>query len=115
MGLMKRLSETRISAGAYEKPKPPEPDPDNFRIERLVGIGRYTVALVHYPGCTTYQGYKVAVYDARPEVVKKWKKLDPHFHEDAHAPIARFPGSIAGWANAIAFATAVPNPVEEGR
>ena len=40
----------------------------------------------------------------------KWKKIDPHFRgpkplaTEAPSPAARFPGSAAGWSDAINYA-----------
>lgn len=69
----------------------PVPDAKHFRILDLVEVSGWTVAVVHYPGCTTYEGCKLLVYDVPPERVREQTILDPHFlqREDRLSPVAR--------------------------
>lgn len=82
----------------------PNPDPKVFRVVMYWTIGRYTVAKIHYPGCTTFEGYKVLVY---PTVVfdrlRQQKVLDPHFSSGPDSPLARFPATNDGLRSAIRF------------
>lgn len=75
----------------------PNPNPNRFKIKQLISLdGIYTAALIHYYGCTTYNGDKLCVYKIHPDELKKMLKLDPHFIENELSPIARFPASHEG-------------------
>jgi hypothetical protein len=70
-------------------------------------VGDHTVAVIHYHGCTNYEGEKVLVY--RHTSVKRVTRasfLDPHFCDsDNHlSPFARFAPTRAGWAAALTCA-----------
>jgi hypothetical protein len=90
---------------------PPNPNPNLFHIIRSHEIrhARLTVVMVNYPGCTTYGGDKVSVYDKPLSVVTALARLDPHFTENRaeNSPIARFPGDANGWQMAVLFAEAL--------
>lgn len=77
----------------YSTPPPaPEPDPKRFRIVDTEEINGWTLAVVHYPACTTYGGHKLLVYPTTANLVKAQKILDPHFLEadELLTPVARF-------------------------
>ena len=77
---------------ASYNPQPPEPDARKFTIREAKGVNGWTVAIVNYPGCTTYDGNKCLVFACPPGVVTRQELLDPHFLErgDMLSPIARF-------------------------
>jgi hypothetical protein len=87
----------------------PNPDPKRFRIESVsVAKRKRSIVVVEavYPGCTTFEGRKILVYEAE---LKQFapdypKELDPHFSEAGLSPIARFPATDEGLADALAFA-----------
>jgi len=80
------------------KSKGQNPNPFVFVIEKIVQIGRYTIAQVHYPNCTNYEGRKILLWHGHTlQNIKRLKAIDPHFSEDSFAPIARFEPTIRGW------------------
>ena len=81
-------------------PQPPEPNPKKFQILEVHEVNGWTVAIVHYPGCTTYGGRKCLVFDCGANVVQDQAVLDPHFLErsDMLSPIARFEATKRGTA-----------------
>lgn len=95
------------------------PDAENFEIEEIEQVGKNLVVKAKYPNCAkcAYEGHKVMVFaDVSLKDAIKWRTLDPHFrvdandHKHAHpkaapSPIARFPASAEGWADAIVYAT----------
>jgi hypothetical protein len=83
----------------------PNPDPANFRILKITVIEKYVIATVHYPGCTTFQGKKVLLFQTTKEELLLRKILDPHFVEDDSTLIARFRGNRSGELKAVTFAT----------
>jgi hypothetical protein len=96
-------------------PEPPKtPDSQKFEIEDVYDtINNYIILKVKYPNCSmcSYEGNKVIVYSGiQLKDVLKWREIDPHFRDSdsndakkAPSPIARFPASSEGWANAVAF------------
>jgi len=77
----------------YSAPPPaPEPDPKRFRVVDTEEINGWTVAVIHYPACTTHGGHKLLVYPTTANLVKAQKILDPHFLEvdELLTPVARF-------------------------
>ena len=62
----------------------PNPDPKNFKI-LAVSIAKrkrsICVVEVNYPGCTTFEGNKILVYEAELKVFSNPSFLDPHFTE----------------------------------
>jgi len=80
------------SGGSYTAPPAPEPDASRFEILETEGISGWTVALVRYPACTTYEGQKLLVYAASADEVRSQKLLDPHFlgQGGVLSPVARF-------------------------
>ena len=92
---------------------PNNPDPKNFNIERLSGVGKFWIAEVNYPNCTNYEGRKILLFDkmfeGKPLTRRKilyLKTLDPHFSENKKylSPIARFEPTIRGWRMAAILA-----------
>lgn len=87
---------------------PPNPDPAKFDIldaMEFPGSSRtVTVLEVQYPGCTTHDGRKILVYEARVRELFALTTLDPHFLETERSPIARFPATEEGRLDAMAYA-----------
>lgn len=95
------------------------PDPDEFTVEDVEQVGRNLVLKVRYPGCAgcDYDRCKVMVYvGVELKTVLRWRRIDPHFKapagpartpdqlRSAPSPVARFPASSEGWADAIEYA-----------
>ena len=81
----------------------PNPDPKKFKIKRIWSVGKFTVAMITYSGCTTYKGNKVLVYKTTEKLLFQRKEIDPHFLGKSSDPVARFPGDEQGWDTAIDF------------
>lgn len=91
------------SSGNYEVPNP---NPYRFKILEAISLdGIHTMLRINYPGCTSYNGDKIAIYKRNPKDLIHLKFLDPHFLEGIHmnSPIARFPASEEGILNAMLF------------
>jgi hypothetical protein len=101
---------SHVSSSVFDKPKvkvitkyintqkAQNPNPFVFVIEKIVQIGRFTIAQVHYPNCTNYEGRKILLWHGHTlQNIKKLKAIDPHFSEDSFTPIARFEPTIRGW------------------
>jgi hypothetical protein len=76
-------------------PQPPNPNPYNFRLVRREDHNGHSILLVHFPGCTTYNGYKVILTRTQ------WDggdTMDPHFIGGEHPVLARFEPTKQGWA-----------------
>lgn len=71
-----------------------KPDPEKFEIVDGQVIGNFTILLVKYDGCLTFNGEKLILYKG---VYTTSKTLDPHFFEN-HPVIARFIPTKLGWA-----------------
>lgn len=89
------------------------PNPDEFRIVDYEQIDKHLVIKVRYPSCKrcSYDQCKVMVFlSVSLKVALAWTRIDPHFREDEDvglampSPVARFPASVEGWADAVAFA-----------
>lgn len=65
--------------------EPPFPNPSDFKIEKVQEIGKYTVALIKYPGCTSFEGKKILVFRCNTERVRRMIEIDPHF--DSKSPL----------------------------
>jgi hypothetical protein len=107
MGLIKLFSD-----GKYE---PPNPDPKNFKILAVsVAKNKRSICVVevNYPGCTTFEGNKILVYEAELSVFSHpsgfiTSYLDPHFTDTNHLNarlIARFPANDQGLQDALDYA-----------
>ena len=111
-----------INCSSYDpyKYQPPTPEPQKtpdsqkFEIEDIYdSVNNYLILKIKYPNCSmcSYEGNKVIVYSGiQLKDVLKWREIDPHFRDSdsndakkAPSPIARFPASSEGWANAVAF------------
>lgn len=81
------------------------PNPENFRINKLEQIGKFTIVEVNYPDCRNYEGNKILVFERIPKkFILDWKYLDPHFRKPPHpSPIARFEPTQKGWKYAVKF------------
>ncbi len=108
---MGSIMSMRAKGDCYRyPPKSTNPDPNNFKIldtqyvrdDNSPDVDMYLILLVNYPDCTTFEGDKVLVY-------KNFyhsgfiDKLDPHFTDKEHSPIARFPATEMGKAHALNF------------
>ena len=85
------------------------PDPSNFKIIKDIcqQIGRFTIVVIHYPGCTNYDGYKIIVFEnINLEQLFKMKNIDPHFEKGVDI-IARFQPSDYGLLCAKRFCSAM--------
>jgi len=94
----------RFSDGRVGTAIPHNPNPLKFKITRLEKIGKFLIAMINYPDCTTYRGNKVLVYEGiHEEFIKDSTSLDPHLLENSESPIARFRGNKEGWVDAMMF------------
>lgn len=78
------------------------PNPGSWTLLKKEEFDNAYVLLVHYHGCTNYEGKKLMVFRGK---YKHRELLDPHFAESDDAPIARFRPDKEGWKFAIALAT----------
>ena len=107
----------RIFAGAQDyNPLPPEPNATDFTFRQVKSVNGWTIAIVHYPGCNTYDGLKCLVFACPPEKVKKQTVLDPHFlqRDDMLSPIARFAPTQQGIDLALQLCTNRPKRKNAG-
>ncbi len=102
MGIRILSGDSRTPSGKRVSPcatpKAPEPNPLLWEILETTDIDGWCVALVRYPGCTTYEGKKILVYACSSRRVRAQTKLDPHFLGDqgAFSPVARFEPTTRG-------------------
>lgn len=86
----------------------PNPDPANWKIERVEQIGPNLAIELAYPDCKNFEGKKVMVYlnTTLVDLVNQ-KKIDPHFSNDKKlkSPFARFEPTKDGWEMAVHIAT----------
>lgn len=75
-------------------PQPPNPNPYNFRLIKQEDRNGHSILLVHFPGCTTYKGYKVILTRTLWE---GGDTMDPHFIGEEHPVLARFEPTKQGW------------------
>jgi hypothetical protein len=87
----------------------PNPNPDNYRIEKHTHIRGLLVIEIKYLDCINHEGRKVMVYKCTYEELMKQKTIDPHFSDskDFISPIARFEPTPEGWLNAIKFCSCI--------
>lgn len=87
----------RLFSDSCSCPAPRDPDPSKFAIRHLELVGKYTLAVIHYPNCVTYGGNKLCVYQGNviAELASS-KLIDPHFLHASRSPMARFPANIEG-------------------
>ncbi len=114
MGLFRKSSELRQSSpgprtittstgtGTFPAPDPEDddewpdsnPDPSNYKIIKLEERFGYWIALVQYPGCTTFNGKKLLLLRRKP---LENNLLDPHLLGPPHSVMARFEPTEQGW------------------
>lgn len=90
------------------------PDASNYTIETAERVQEHLVLKVKYPNCSScaFEGTKIMVFlNVSEQDVIRWKRINPHFRDpkirsaiEAPSPSARFPGTPAGWADAITYA-----------
>lgn len=111
-------SEERSLKKQLADAKANSPDPKNYEILDAVETANGNLVIkALFPSCAkcSYEGTKVLVYFGIKALdAIKWKELDPHFREGtekdlrkAPSPAARFPASLDGWRQALAFAANV--------
>lgn len=92
-----------------KNPTPPNPNPKRFKVIHEYVRNGYLVLTVKYPDCTTFEGTKVCVYygytSSRHLLQYTGGELDPHFQEHGPSPVARFPATKQGHADASLFVT----------
>ena len=96
----------RLSSGTsdiWKSPVSPNPDPFLFKLLKYEMINGYLIILVHYRGCTTFEGKKILVlHELDVSELLQLYKLDPHFIDSGHL-IARFIPTKWGWEMAVKF------------
>lgn len=106
-------SSSRGYTPPYEPPA--KPDKANYFITDSARVGTHLVLKVKYPNCAkcAYEGEKVMVFlNVTEAQALRWREIDPHFSDpkksrqptEAPPPVARFPASADGWADALAYA-----------
>ena len=115
-----RLDNVRSDYERYVAPSN-TPDPDKFSITRFERVGKHVVLQAKYESCAkcSYEGNKVMVFlDVTEVQLISWRKIDPHFRaqprsgltpmpwpkNEAPSPAARFPATVEGWEDAVAYA-----------
>ncbi len=89
-----------------QQPKLPNPDPMNYKIEKVHEDGAFLIIKINYPDCTNFEGNKILVFrDTTLVDLVNQKYIDPHFFQDANikSPIARFIPTDEGWQMATKF------------
>jgi hypothetical protein len=84
MGIFRLLSDSR---GDDWTPTAPDPNPFKFKVLKQENVGKRSILLVEYEGCTTFGGRKLLL------TRRKWtggSQLDPHLLGDDHIVMARF-------------------------
>jgi len=66
---------------------PPMPNPMRFTVLKYFLDAPYAALLVHYVGCTNYEGKKLLILEGvfGDEQVRSLRTLDPHFTDERHA------------------------------
>lgn len=91
------------------------PDPNHYDVIEVEQVGNWVVMQVKYPNCRRceFEGLKTMVFEGVTlKDVIRWKRIDPHFRDpkrkgvptEAPSPVARFPGTKEGWADAMEYA-----------
>lgn len=85
------------------------PNPVNFRITKEERIGKFLLLIVNYPDAKNFEGDKILVYEDVKDSIELLKmldnKLDPHFSKQTKSPVARFPPTKEGYAQAYRILT----------
>lgn len=89
--------------GCATNPRAEAPDPTKFRVLQEERVGQLWVAMLHYPGCTNFEGHKVVV--CKGTAPSRRTRLDPHFTEGGDI-VARFQPTLDGFALAKTCARA---------
>lgn len=100
------ISPLRRSSDSIYSPAPPNPDPANYVIQNSLQLDNYLILRIKYPGCTTFEGVKILVYEnATLEQLQKQGTIDPHFSDNKAflSPVARFAPDEKGWMRAYSF------------
>ncbi len=96
-------------------PVAPNPDPKKCHIEWAYTNGVCTLVMVHYEGCTNFEGKKILLYNASLKKIETEKfhfGLDPHFSKGFRLhPIARFEPTDRGKQMGIMMCQALDNSV----
>lgn len=96
VNVLKRSSDYRSPLCSDPLPTG-NPDPNRFEVKRIEQLGNYTLLLVHYYGCTNFEGNKILLMkDVSLIDIINSKHLDPHFYETSKL-IARFIPNDDGW------------------
>lgn len=106
---------SKYGGGSSYTPAPTTPDASKYDVVDAQQVGPHLVMKVQYPNCyrCAFEGVKVLVFaNTNAMQALKWKRIDPHFRDpkikstatDAPSPIARFPASEEGWADALDYA-----------
>ena len=104
-------------------------DAENYEIVEFHREGRHLLLKVKYPNCSKclYEGMKVMVFlNVTEAQVIRWRRIDPHFRAPvdpqsqgqpwvAPSPAARFPGSLEGWIDAVAYIRSKAAQTDEDR
>jgi hypothetical protein len=111
-----RVTEARKLVEEYDKRRGIiTPDANAYEIVEVEEIGPHLCLRVKYPNCAgcAFEGVKCLVFlNTRSSTALLWNEVDPHFTDpskrvtsaQAPSPAARFPASMEGWADAIAYA-----------
>lgn len=85
--------------------KEPNPNPRNFRVDKVIEEGGFAIAEIYYPDCTNFEGKKILVFEGVTELdLRRMDFIDPHFCDRGHlTPIARFEPTEKGWGLAWAM------------
>lgn len=91
--------------GSCSTPMSPNPDPSRWNYVKSEEHGNYCAIMLHYQGCTNFEGKKILVFKAKTVDVLAQKEIDPHFSRDTlkHYPIARFIPTDEGWQDAVTY------------
>lgn len=89
--------------GCATNPQAEAPNPKKFRVLQEERVGQLWVAMLHYPGCTNFEGHKVVV--CKGTAPSRRTTLDPHFTEGGDI-VARFQPTLDGFALAKTCARA---------
>jgi hypothetical protein len=102
------FSSERGEPGPRERVVLGEPNPRRFTVTGATLTREHTIAFVHFPGCTTFEGRKLLVYrsDVFDRVVRAGV-MDPHFLEKGDCPLARFAPTPEGFEAAAAMVAAL--------
>ena len=93
MGLRKKHSSDTLGPSV-------DPDPRRFHVMASEVINGWTIAVVMYPDCNTFEGKKLLVFpfEVQQRVLANRTMLDPHFGPlGGFSPVARFEPTDRGY------------------